>query len=189
MKKIFIMIILGFAFSNTQYSIGVDLKREISTSDYISSYDISGYMNGVDVKGFTLGLERIKYLGKRKNIDLGFEYSMSTTRSFAETPSSINLNNITMSMINFYSKWNFINTDKFDFFLKIGHTELLNYNIEGQNMATRSGLLSFGLGVTYNNKIRFSYDSSSFSAYNNSENSTDISHSGSVIKMNLAYLF
>ena len=105
MKKIVIMIILGFAFSSTQYSIGVDLKREISASDYISSYDISGYMNGVDVKGFTLGLERIKYLGKRKNIDLGFEYSMSTTRSFAETPSSINLNNITMSMINFYSKW------------------------------------------------------------------------------------
>ena len=189
MKKIILIIALGLLLPNAQFSVGVDLKREISTGDYISPYDISGYMNGIDVKGFTLGLERIGYLGKRKNIDLGFEYSMSTTRSFAETPSSIDLNNITMSLINFYSKWNFINTDKFDIFVKIGHTELINYNIEGQNMATRSGPLSFGLGITYNNKIRFSYDSSSFSAYNNSENSTDISHSGSVIKMNLAYLF
>ena len=189
MKKIFIMIILGIVFSSTQYSIGIDLKREISASDNISSYDISGYMNGVDVKGFTLGLERIGYLGKRKKIDLGFEYSMSTTRTYADTPNSIDLSNITMSLISFYSKWNFIDTDKFDIFLKIGHSEMLNYNVGGQNMATRPGLLSFGLGVTYNNKIRFSYDTLSFSAYNNSENSTDISHSGSVIKMNLAYLF
>tara|TARA_Y100001980_G_C14539534_1_gene316998 strand:+ start:1298 stop:1888 length:591 start_codon:yes stop_codon:yes gene_type:complete len=196
MKKIILLIVSGFIVSNTQYSIGIDLKRELKDMSHYSDpnnvpNNVSNYMNGINLPGFTLGVEKLDYLGKKKRINLGFEYSMKTTRESPNTPSNLDIQNVTMSLINFYTKWNFIDTNKFDFFLKVGHSEMLNYNINGDSMSSRSGLLSFGLGMTYNSKFRLTYDNMSFSVFDSYNPGADINyqHSGSVVKINLAYLF
>ena len=195
MKKIILLIVLGFIFSNTQYSIGIDLKKELSTNHYSDPNNVinnvSNYIDGVNLPGFTLGFEKLGYLGKKKRINLGFEYSMKTTRDNPYTPFNLDIQNVTMSLINFYTKWNFIDTNKFDFFLKVGHSEMLNYNINGDSMSSRSGLLSFGLGMTYNDKFRLTYDNMSFTVFDAyiPEAAINYEHSGSVVKINLAYLF
>lgn len=200
MKKLILLIVSGFIISNTQYSIGVDLKREINTSHYDVSNitDISPYIDKTNLPGFTLGIEKLGYLGKKKRMDLGFEYSISTTRSNRSfnynSQNNISLENITMSLINFYTKWNFIDTDNLDFFIKIGHTEIINYNINGISISNRSGLFSGGIGLVYKSKFRLSYDSMGFSTYNfdyleGTNASIDFYHSGTVSKINLAYLF
>ena len=79
MKKIILLLISGFIISNTQYSIGVDLKREINTSHYDAT-DVSPYIDGTNLPGLTIGVEKLGYLGKKKRMDLGFEYSISTTK-------------------------------------------------------------------------------------------------------------
>ena len=196
MKKIILLIVSGFIVSNTQYSIGIDLKRELKDMSHYSDpnnvlNNVSNYMNGINLPGFTLGVEKLDYLGKKKRINLGFEYSMKTTRESPYTPSNLDIQNVTMSLINFYAKWNFIDINKFDFFLKVGHSEMLNYNINGDSMSSRSGLLSFGLGMTYNSKFRLTYDNMSFSVFDsyNSDANINHEHNGSVVKINLAYLF
>ena len=190
MKKIILTIVLGFLLPNTQFSIGIDLKRELSTSHYNDPNNVSSYMDGVNLPGFTLGVEKLGYLGKKKRINLGFEYSMNTTREHPDSPYNIDLQNVTMSLINFYTKWNFIDTNKFDFFLKMGHFEMLNYNISGDSMSSRSGLLSFGVGMTYNEKVRLTYDNMSFTVYDAYiPDAISYEHSGSIVKINLAYLF
>ena len=194
MKKIILLIVLGFIVSNTQYSIGIDLKRELSTNYYSDPNNVlnnvSNTIDGINLPGFTLGVEKLEYLGKKKRINLGFEYSMKNIRQISDSPSNP-IDNITMSLINFYTKWNFINTNKFDFFLKVGHSEMLNYNINGDSMSSRDGYLSFGLGMTYNDKFRLTYDNMSFSVFDLTNPDADINyeHSGSVVKINLAYLF
>ena len=198
MSKLILLVISGFIISNTQYSIGVDLKREINTSPHDASNitDIRPYIDGTNLPGLTIGIEKLGHLGKRKRMDLGFEYSISTTRdnrNFRHNNQNVFLENITMSLINFYTKWNFIDTHKLDFFIKIGHTEIINYNINGTSISNRSSLFSGGLGVVYKSKFRISYDSMGFSVYNlddlESNGSIDFYHSGTVSKINLAYLF
>ena len=200
MKKLILLLISGFIISNTQYSIGVDLKREINTSHYDAGNitDVSPYIDGTNLPGLTIGVEKLGYLGKKKRMDLGFEYSISTTkdnRSFNyNNQNTAFLENITMSLINFYTKWNFIDTNKLDFFIKIGHTEIINYNINGTSISNRSSLFSGGVGVVYKSKFRISYDSMGFSTHNfdyleGTNNSLDLYHSGTVSKINLAYLF
>ncbi|MAS81748.1 MAG: hypothetical protein CMF45_03580 [Legionellales bacterium] len=200
MRKLILLIISGFIISNTQYSIGIDLKREINASPHDASNitDIRPYIDGTNLPGLTIGIEKLGHLGKRKRMDLGFEYSISTTgdtRSFRyNNQNTVYLENITMSLINFYTKWNFIDTHKLDFFIKIGHTEIINYNINGTSISNRSSLFSGGLGVVYKSKFRISYDSMGFSVHNlddleGTNGSIDFYHSGTVSKINLAYLF
>ena len=194
MKKVILFSFLGFMYSNTQFSIGLDILRQINnelTHDEGESInDIAPYMNDINLPSLTLGIEKIGHLGKKKRIDFGFEYSMNISRKYADTPYDIDGENISMSLINFYSKYRFLENDNINMFFKIGHSELINYNIAGINMATRSGLFSLGAGITYKNKLRISYDVFGFTAYDDySDTSTDYYHDVIVNRINLAYLF
>ena len=98
MKKVILFSFLGFMYSNTQFSIGLDILRQINNelthSEGESINDIAPYMNDINIPSLTLGIEKIGHLGKKKRIDFGFEYSMNISRKYdksltSETRSSL----------------------------------------------------------------------------------------------------
>ena len=157
MKKVILLIFLGIMYSNTQFSIGLDALREINNElthgEGQDINDIAPYMNKINIPSLTLGIEKIAHLGKKKRIDFGFEYSMNIMRRNADTPYNMDGQNISMSLINFYSKYRLLDINNINIFFKIGHSELINYNVAGINMATRTGLFSLGVGITYKSKL------------------------------------
>jgi len=194
MKKVILLIFLGIMYSNTQFSIGLDALREINNElthgEGQDINDIAPYMNKINIPSLTLGIEKIAHLEKKKRIDFGFEYSMNIMRRNADTPYNMDGQNISMSLINFYSKYRLLDINNINIFFKIGHSELINYNVAGINMATRSGLFSLGVGITYKSKLRISYDVFGFTAYDDySDTSTDYYHNATINRINLAYLF
>ena len=146
MKKIIIISIISIAFTSSHFSLGYDIKQNITVEGYTD--DMSGSL--------VLGFYTIGEKGKNNKIDSGLEFITEFEDDYGE---------IEISMYDLFWNWRFIQpNDKTDIFVRFGMSGITSMEVLGVDLDPElnfydsdwDGGLSYGIGFAYNKKILFS---------------------------------
>ena len=134
--------------SDITFSIGLDLIRYTKVKNHPEGI-LGPYFHDLNHPTISFGIQKNGILGKKKNIDLCFEYSAGFPDKdyyINEWQSDNEQVNIELSLIEIYNRWRFYNDDAISLFLKLGIFDFISLNINGEVLGANPEPL-FGLGV------------------------------------------
>tara|TARA_Y100001970_G_C14132023_1_gene802203 strand:- start:748 stop:1371 length:624 start_codon:yes stop_codon:yes gene_type:complete len=169
MRRIFLTLsTIGFIFCNGHFTLGINYNQTVDASfsnwgewdegsiyyDFLPSPPLTYFkVNQYKlINDILLGYYYSDLFGKNNKIDLYFEL-LFNSKDKSEL--------LDYSQFDYGMLWRFIDFSNIDIFIKIGISEILNFEINGNSlpgMKSSSNAPNYGLGFLYKKKIKLSYD-------------------------------